>query len=472
MKNKINVNKKDFYFEKTPDGGNLFSISKEIFCRKTKYQLIEIIENPNFGKILFLDNIIQSASKDEFIYHETIVHPAMINHPAPKKVLVIGGGDGYIIREILKHKSVKEINLVDIDEESVKTCDKFLHQEFKLLASPKTKVIFEDGLLFLSKNKKKFDVIIMDLPGIEENSSAEPAYSSKCFKLAFESLKTKGVISVQGEDISFLRRTGNLKIYANVVKYFPFVKSILYSCPSFNATCSVILACKNHDPEKLSKKKAEKRIKRISEKLNYFSYNMYYALFSNIPKYLEKDYKKNFEEKNELLEKNYINPFVYGKKSSIKGNGLYAKTKIKKGTLIVEWGGKTIPIKEWKKLPEKIREYQIQLNSKNFFGITRESEIDEAEFINHSCNPNCGIKEYTKVVALRDIFPEEELTYDYIMTDFFDGYLKCLCGEKNCRRALYPNDYKKAFLQKKTKVFFQNLINRKITNSTKKKPTN
>ena len=126
---------------------------------KTNIKLA-LIETPQFGRMLVLDGAIQTTEKDEFVYHEMITHVPLFTHPNPENVLVIGGGDGGTIREILKHSSVNKAVLVEIDERVVEISKKFLPTISNALDDPRAKVVIEDGIKYVKENKNQFDVII------------------------------------------------------------------------------------------------------------------------------------------------------------------------------------------------------------------------------------------------------------------------------------------------------------------------
>ena len=109
-----------------PTQAHMHGVKRYIYSGKTAYQNVEIIETVFFGRCLILDGKIQSSEYDEHIYHESLIHPAMIMHPEPQEVVVLGGGEGGALREILKHPSVTELLMVDIDREVVSLCEKYL----------------------------------------------------------------------------------------------------------------------------------------------------------------------------------------------------------------------------------------------------------------------------------------------------------------------------------------------------------
>ena len=139
----------------SPDTFLKIKIKKSLFKQQSDFQKIEIIDTHEFGRMLVLDGIVNVTEKDEFIYHEMMVHVPVFTHPNPKDVLVIGGGDGGVVREILKHSQVKRLDLVEIDPLVVDISKKYLPGVSAGLREPRVNIIFEDGTDFM-KNKKIF----------------------------------------------------------------------------------------------------------------------------------------------------------------------------------------------------------------------------------------------------------------------------------------------------------------------------
>lgn len=168
----------------------------------------------------------------------------------------------------------------------------------------------------------------------------------------------------------------------------------------------------------------------------------------------------------------WVNKNVEVKKASGYGKGVFAKKDIKKNEVLAVFGGYILQIKEEEKLPKKISDYALQLDENFIIGITKISEIGDAEFFNHSCNPNAGFKGQLFLVSMRKIKKGEQITFDYAMTiqkgkntKFYK--LKCKCGFKNCRKYITENDWKKIDLQKKYNGYFQYSIQEKINKNNK-----
>lgn len=165
--------KKWFSMAPMKDAWHLFSFDRKIADEKTRFQKVDIIRSRYFGKILFLDGDIQSAEYDESVYHECLVQRAMVHHPGPKKVLILGGGEGATLREVLRHKGVEKAVMIDIDEELVRICRHHLPEwHVNSFDDRRAEVLFMDAFRYLNETKERFDVVIEDLlsPDLESST--------------------------------------------------------------------------------------------------------------------------------------------------------------------------------------------------------------------------------------------------------------------------------------------------------------
>jgi spermidine synthase len=136
-----------------PDEAHMRGISKIYASEKTPYQKVEVIQSNHYGKCLILDGHMQSAQVDEFIYHENLVHPAMVTCPNPKKVVIIGGGEGATLYEVLRHKTVEKAWMIDIDKRVVELCDEYMPEWHRgAFKDKRTTLLFKDGRKFLEKS--------------------------------------------------------------------------------------------------------------------------------------------------------------------------------------------------------------------------------------------------------------------------------------------------------------------------------
>ena len=163
---------------------------------KSPYQDVLLFESSDHGTVLVLDNVIQCTERDEFSYQEMIAHLALNSHPDPKKVLVIGGGDGGVLREVVKHTGVEEAVLCDIDESVIRLSKKYLPGMSVGFKHPAVKVHVGDGFEFLKEKKGEFDVIITD--SSDPEGPAESLFQKPYFELIDGALREGGVMTTQG----------------------------------------------------------------------------------------------------------------------------------------------------------------------------------------------------------------------------------------------------------------------------------
>ena len=174
-------------------------VDKVLHHEKSKYQDVLVFKSTDYGNVLVLDNVIQATERDEFSYQEMISHLALNSHPNPKKVLVIGGGDGGVLREIVKHESIEEAWLCDIDEAVINVSKKYLPEMSASYSHPKVKTYIGDGFQFLRDYQNTFDVIITD--SSDPEGPAESLFQEDYFKLLNSALTEKGVITTQAESM-------------------------------------------------------------------------------------------------------------------------------------------------------------------------------------------------------------------------------------------------------------------------------
>ncbi|PRP88509.1 hypothetical protein PROFUN_03239 [Planoprotostelium fungivorum] len=181
---------------------NSFSVSSGItqvyHTRRSKFQTIHVVETIPWGRCLLLDGHLQSSERDEFVYHENLVHPILLSHPNPKTVFIGGGGEGSTLREILKHKSVERVVMVDIDEECVDVSKKFLtHHHNGAYEDPRVHVIIDDAKAWLENSEEKFDIIIQDLCDPVDDTPSQLLYTQKYYQTCKARLNPGGALITQ-----------------------------------------------------------------------------------------------------------------------------------------------------------------------------------------------------------------------------------------------------------------------------------
>jgi len=164
---------------------------------KSKYQDIKVLKTKNHGNALILDGVIQLTENDEFAYQEMGAHVALNSHPNPEKVLVIGGGDGGMVREVSRHPAVKEVTMCEIDKRVVELSKKYLPTLAVGFSSPKLNLIIGDGFDFMAKHSSEFDVIITD--SSDPFGPATSLFEKSYYSLMKSALRSGGIICSQGE---------------------------------------------------------------------------------------------------------------------------------------------------------------------------------------------------------------------------------------------------------------------------------
>ena len=289
------MTKEGFYFVETYTENLIRNIKVEkiLFEGKTNYQYVQIFENRMMGKMLFLDKKIQSAAIDESIFHESLVHPALMTHQNPQNVLIIGGGEGATLREVLRHECVKKAIMVDIDKQLVRLCQEYLPEwSSGAFSDPRTKVVFGDALKYVEKCRQKFDVIISDLTEPIDKGHSVYLFTEEFYRKASLILKDDGVFVLQAgsTDISYNQFFSSCS--RTLGKVFQVVRPYWTFMFSFYSPWGFIMASRKQDPLNRDEKTIKTRIKnRKIKKLVYYHPGIHRGLFA-LPLYLERALKK------------------------------------------------------------------------------------------------------------------------------------------------------------------------------------
>jgi len=255
-----------------------------IIRKRSRYQNIEIVEFPEYGRALVLDGLIQSTEADEHIYHESLVHPAMITHPNPRKVLIIGGGEGATLREVLKHSTVQEAVMVDIDEDVVNLSKEYLEKLHQgAFYDKRARIVIEDGKVFIEKTQDKYDVIILDLTDPYASEIAQDLYTEKFYLKVYEKLTDDGIMVTQAGSSFYYEQVYD-KVLESVKKVFPIVKEYNVWVPSFGYACNFIIGSKKYNPEELTVEEVERRLRERKVNTKFYSGKTHIALM-NLPIY-------------------------------------------------------------------------------------------------------------------------------------------------------------------------------------------
>lgn len=181
----------------TPTRGLTFEVEKNLYQEKSPYQILDIVQTRDFGLVMLLDGIVMVTEVDEFVYHEMLAHPSLFTHPKPSKVLIIGGGDGGTLKQVLRHPLVQKAVLVEIDEMVVNASKRFFPSLAEAFADPRAEVLIEDGIAYLKSHADEFDVILID--STDPVGPAEGLFHKEFYADCFKALKEAGILTIQSE---------------------------------------------------------------------------------------------------------------------------------------------------------------------------------------------------------------------------------------------------------------------------------
>lgn len=173
-----------------------FRLQRRVFKGRSPFQTVEVVETKGHGKLLLIDGMTMVSERDEFVYHEMIAHPALFTHPRPRRVLVIGGGDGGTVREVLRHRSVESCTLVEIDGMVVDACRRHIPSTAAALSSRRARVIIDDGVRFVRETSERFDVVIVD--STEPFGPAKELFGTAFYRDVRRVLGPEGIVVSQG----------------------------------------------------------------------------------------------------------------------------------------------------------------------------------------------------------------------------------------------------------------------------------
>lgn len=264
--------------EQTDDVSLSLKVVRTLHSEQTPFQSLDVVETERFGKMLLLDGMVQTTEHDEFVYHEMISHIGLFTHPHPKRVAIVGGGDGGAVRETLKHQSVEEVTLIEIDERVIEASRQFFPTISSGLDNPRAKVLVEDGIQHIRNAKSAYDVVMID--STEPVGAAVGLFSRSFYEALYESLTADGLMIAQTESPFYnadLIRNTNQALRA----VFPIVRLYLAFIPTYpSGMWSFTLASKKYDPLEVPTDKLP------SIPARYFTPEVYRGAFC-LPRFVE-----------------------------------------------------------------------------------------------------------------------------------------------------------------------------------------
>jgi spermidine synthase len=264
-----------------PSEVHLHGFHRLLFQKATSYQMLEIIESPVFGRMLLLDGDVQSAERDEYIYHEALVHPALLLHPAPSRVLVIGGSEGATLREVLRHRSVRSVEMFDLDADVIETCKTYLPEwSAGAFHDPRVQLHLGDARQLLAATEQRYDVILSDLTDPFAGGPSVRLFTQEFFALVQQRLAPQGIFALQAS----LLRQSSLEVHRairNTLRsVFTRVDSYAAYVPAFDTPWGFALCSEGVDPSAHSPAAIDHQIaENLVGELKYLDGRCFQALF-------------------------------------------------------------------------------------------------------------------------------------------------------------------------------------------------
>ncbi|MFY9271014.1 MAG: polyamine aminopropyltransferase [Candidatus Manganitrophaceae bacterium] len=285
----------------SPFEGHMHGIDTIVFSKQTQFQQVEILDTKSYGRSLVVDGKMQSSAVDEFVYHEALVHPAMLTHPEPKKVFIVGGGEGATLREILRHHSVEKVLMVDIDQEVVECAKRYLSEWHQgSFDDPRTTVRYLDARKYLEETDETYDIIIIDISEPVEEGPAYLLYTKEFYTLVLERLTKDGIISLQAGTTAATHLLNFSAVYQTLKSVFPIVSPYQASIPSFGLPWGFALASKRFDPRILDQKEIDIRIsERINGELKHYDGEAHVGQF-----FFPKQIRMQIQKEERIIEDN------------------------------------------------------------------------------------------------------------------------------------------------------------------------
>lgn len=258
-----------------------FGITAKIKCtlhtEQTEFQKLDMVETEEFGNMLVLDGMVMTTQKDEFVYHEMVAHVPLFTHPNPENVLVVGGGDGGVIREVLKHPGVKKATLVEIDGKVIEYSKKYLPEIAGELENPRVEVKVDDGFLHIAQSENEYDVIMVD--STEPVGPAVNLFTKGFYAGISKALKEDGIFVAQTDNPWFTPELIT-NVFKDVSEIFPITRLYIANIPTYpSGLWTFTIGSKKHDPLEVS----EERFHNIETK--YYTKELHKAAFA-LPKFV------------------------------------------------------------------------------------------------------------------------------------------------------------------------------------------
>ena len=271
----------------SPDLAVLLRLRAVLYSGTTAYQKVEVLDSCVFGRSLVLDGKTQSTESDEFIYHETLVHPAMLYHPGPTSVFIGGGGEGGTLREALAHRSVESVTMIDLDQEVVELCRAHLPNHHQgSFDDPRLTLLHQDARAYLQSEGDGFDVIILDLVDPLEGGTAYLLYTDEFYRMAKSRLNPGGVLVTQSGPAGLPNHQECFTtIYHTLSKVFAHATAAQVHIPAFQTLWGFTIASDSALAQPTDDELDSAIARRINKELRHYDGETHRGMFA-LPKFL------------------------------------------------------------------------------------------------------------------------------------------------------------------------------------------
>lgn len=218
----------------TPDVKHSIRMKRHLYSEKSEYQQIDIFDTPEFGRVLALNGSVVLTERDEFIYDEMITHIPMAVHPNVRDILVIGAGDGGVVRELIRYEDVRRIDLVEMDPMVLDACRKYLPENARGLDDERVHIFYDNALRFIRRKSEEYDLIIVD--SMDPFGPSEGYFTREFYGICYHALRKDGIM-VNQQGSPFYRHDAEAmqRSHQRIIKLFPVSRVYQAHIPTYAA---------------------------------------------------------------------------------------------------------------------------------------------------------------------------------------------------------------------------------------------
>jgi len=266
---------------KRPLLGYQYAVERELVRTRSPFQEILVMENPVYGRMLFLDGLVMTTERDEFVYHEMLAHVPMIVHGNPRRVLIVGGGDGGLLREVLRHPRVELVDMVEIDPKVVEVSRQHLPGIACALDEPRARLHFEDGAQFVRRARGVYDVILVD--STEPMGAGEVLYRDHFFQDCKKALRSEGGLFAAQALSAWVHESEQQAMFANLRNVWSQVIPYVASIPTYPGGLWTFALCGDDRLDPIPRD--EPVVREIARQCRYYNLDIHRSCFS-LPNFL------------------------------------------------------------------------------------------------------------------------------------------------------------------------------------------